>query len=55
MDGAQVRQLAIDLLCGSEKIRHALEADVPVEDIERSWRDELTSFGERARRHHLYD
>ena len=46
------RRLPIDLLCGGEAIRRAIERDVPLSHLERSWRPALARFA-RARRPHL--
>jgi uncharacterized protein YbbC (DUF1343 family) len=46
------RRLPIDLLCGGEAIRHALERDTPVARLAADWRAGLARF-ERARRPYL--
>ena len=45
-------RLPIDLLCGGDGIRRAIERGVPLGRLERSWRRELTRFA-RARRPYL--
>jgi uncharacterized protein YbbC (DUF1343 family) len=46
------RKLPIDLLCGGQHIRRALERGVALSALERSWRADLSRFA-RARRAHL--
>ncbi len=48
----EMRRLPIDLLCGGDGIRRAIERGVPLGRLERSWRRELTRFA-RARRPYL--
>ena len=45
-------KLPIDLLCGGDGIRRAIEGGVPLGRIERSWRPGLARFA-RARRPYL--
>ena len=47
-----MRRRPIDLLCGGDGIRRAIERGVPLGRLERSWRRELTRFA-RARRPYL--
>jgi len=46
------KRLAIDLLCGGEAIRAAVEREVSLARLERSWRPSLRAFA-RARRPYL--
>jgi uncharacterized protein YbbC (DUF1343 family) len=46
------RKLPLDLLCGGDTIRRAIERGVPLRGIERSWRTDLARFA-RARRPYL--
>jgi uncharacterized protein YbbC (DUF1343 family) len=46
------RRLPIDLLCGGESIRRAIERDVPLARLEAGWREGLARFA-RARRPYL--
>jgi len=48
----EMRRRPIDLLCGGDGIRRAIERGVPLGRLERSWRRELTRFA-RARRPYL--
>jgi len=47
-------RLPIDLLCGGDGIRRAIEHGVPLGRLERSWRRELTRFARARRRYLLY-
>ena len=47
-------RLPIDLLCGGDGIRRAIERGVPLGRLERSWRRELTRFARARRRYLLY-
>jgi uncharacterized protein YbbC (DUF1343 family) len=47
-------RLPIDLLCGGDGIRRAIEREVPLGRLERSWRRELTRFARARRRYLLY-
>src|SRR6266511_1526498 len=46
------KRLPIDLLCGGDAIRRAIERGRPLRRLERSWRRDLTRFA-RARRPYL--
>ena len=46
------RRLPIDLLCGGDAIRRAIERGAPLAQMERSWQAGLATFG-RARRPYL--
>ncbi len=48
------RRLPIDLLCGGERIRRAIERDMPLGRLERSWRADLARFALRRRSYLLY-
>jgi uncharacterized protein YbbC (DUF1343 family) len=48
----ETRRWPIDLLCGGDTIRHAIERDVPLARLERQWRPDLARFA-RARRPYL--
>ena len=48
------RKLPIDLLCGGDRIRRAIERGVPVARLERSWRGALARFARRRQPHLLY-
>src|SRR5213593_158357 len=47
-------RLPIDLLCGGDGIRRAIEHGVPLGRLERSWRRELSRFARARRRYLLY-
>jgi len=47
-------RLPIDLLCGGDGIRRAIEREVPLGRLERSWRRALTRFARARRRYLLY-
>jgi uncharacterized protein YbbC (DUF1343 family) len=44
----------IDLLCGGDTIRRAIERHVPLAKLERSWREDLARFARRRRPYLLY-
>jgi uncharacterized protein YbbC (DUF1343 family) len=44
----------IDLLAGTDRIRHALDARTSVVDLVASWTDELDQFVQRSRPYRLY-
>ncbi len=48
----QWKKLPIDLLCGTDAIRRAIERGTPLSRIEASWRPDLAAFA-RARRPYL--
>ena len=48
------KRLPIDLLCGGDRIRRAIERGVPLGRLERSWRADLARFAQRRRRYLLY-
>lgn len=48
-------RLAIDLLCGSTAIREAIEAQVPLADIQASWQDDQAQFLKERRPFLLYE
>lgn len=48
----QWKKLPIDLLCGTDAIRLAIERGTPLARLEASWRPALAAFA-RARRHYL--
>jgi uncharacterized protein YbbC (DUF1343 family) len=48
------RKLPIDLLCGGDRIRRAVEHGIPLASIERSWRPDLAGFTWRRRPYLLY-
>lgn len=48
------RRLPIDILLGTDRIRRALEHGRPLEEIEASWRDDLTRWRRRRARYLLY-
>jgi uncharacterized protein YbbC (DUF1343 family) len=50
----ETRELAIDLLLGSRKVRPMLESGAPIEEIERTWETELSAFRLGRRAHLLY-
>ena len=47
--------IAIDLLGGSDALRHEVEGDVPLGDIQTRWDEERASFDEQRLRYLLYD
>ena len=48
------KPIAIDLLGGSESLRHEVEADVPLRQIQERWDDESAGFREARERYLLY-
>jgi uncharacterized protein YbbC (DUF1343 family) len=44
----------IDLLCGGETIRRAIEGDIPLARLERAWRVDLTRFARQRKPYLLY-
>ena len=48
-------RLPIDLIIGDTKIRQRIEAFEEIEEIEKSWQPELTTFKEKSREFYLYD
>jgi uncharacterized protein YbbC (DUF1343 family) len=48
------RKLPIDLLCGGDRIRRAIERRMPVGRLERSWRGDLARFARRREPYLLY-
>ena len=48
----QWKKLPIDLICGTDRIRRAIEAGTPLPRMEASWRGDLAAFA-RARRPYL--
>jgi uncharacterized protein YbbC (DUF1343 family) len=50
----ETKKLPIDLLCGTDRIRRAIEADRPLREIEASWQDELGRFKRLSREYLLY-
>jgi uncharacterized protein YbbC (DUF1343 family) len=48
------RKLPIDILCGTDRVREALEAGVSPRRLEPSWRKELAAFRRRRERFLLY-
>jgi uncharacterized protein YbbC (DUF1343 family) len=49
------RKLPIDILCGTDTIRRALERARPLAQLERSWRGDLTGWKRRRAAYLLYD
>ncbi len=50
----EYNKLPIDIMCGSDTIRLAIEDDVPVTEIAASWQPALDAFAKRRARHLLY-
>jgi uncharacterized protein YbbC (DUF1343 family) len=50
----ETRELAIDLLLGTRKVRPMLESGAPLDEIERTWEGELSAFLLSRRAHLLY-
>ncbi len=48
------RKLPIDVLCGGDRIRRAIEGKTPLPAIEASWRGDLSGFARARRRYLLY-
>jgi uncharacterized protein YbbC (DUF1343 family) len=48
------KKLPMDLLCGGEGIRRAIERGVPLGRLERSWRASLARFARQRQPHLLY-
>jgi len=48
------RELAIDLLLGSRKVRPMLESGAPLAEVEGTWQEELSAFREARQAHLLY-
>ena len=47
-------RLPIDILCGTDRVRKAIEAGVPPKRLVPGWRRELAAFRRRRARHLLY-
>ncbi len=47
-------RLPIDILCGTDRTRNAIEAGVSPKRLVAGWRKELAAFGRRRARHLLY-
>ncbi len=45
---------AIDILAGSDRLREQIEEQVPVPEIESSWKEALAGFGSIRKRHLIY-
>jgi len=50
----EARKLPIDLLCGGDRIRRAIERGTAIGAIERSWRSGLDHFARARRKYLLY-
>ncbi|HEV8441568.1 MAG TPA: DUF1343 domain-containing protein [Methylomirabilota bacterium] len=50
----ETRRLPIDLLCGGDTIRHAVEGNAPLAGLEHAWRRDLARFARRRRPYLLY-
>ena len=50
----ETERLAIDILAGGGRIRDQIEADLPIDDIEASWKAELEHFMRIRERYLLY-
>jgi uncharacterized protein YbbC (DUF1343 family) len=50
----ETRRLPIDLLCGDETIRRAIERGVPLARLERQWKPDLARFARVRRPYLLY-
>jgi uncharacterized protein YbbC (DUF1343 family) len=48
------KKLPIDLLCGGDRIRRAIERGAPLAGIERSWRADLARFARQRQPYLLY-
>jgi uncharacterized protein YbbC (DUF1343 family) len=48
------KKLPIDVLCGGDRIRRAVERQVPLGRLERSWQADLARFARRRRSYLLY-
>jgi uncharacterized protein YbbC (DUF1343 family) len=48
-------RMPIDILAGSDQLRHAIEADVPARDIAAAWEDGTTGFEKLRADYLLYD
>jgi uncharacterized protein YbbC (DUF1343 family) len=47
-------RLPIDILCGTDRIRKAIEAEVSPKRLVAGWRKEVAGFRRRRARHLLY-
>ncbi|MEE8585291.1 MAG: DUF1343 domain-containing protein [Acidobacteriota bacterium] len=47
-------KLPIDILCGSDAIRHQIESGVGLEEMEACWADDLEGFGKLREKYLLY-
>jgi uncharacterized protein YbbC (DUF1343 family) len=47
-------KLPIDILCGTDRIRHLIEAGAGLDELEGSWRTELEEFREVRQKYLLY-
>jgi uncharacterized protein YbbC (DUF1343 family) len=48
-------KLPFDVINGSASLRGQIEADMPLDEIEESWRESLDDFSERRKSYLLYD
>ena len=48
-------RMPIDLILGDQEVRLSLEAGTDIEEIERSWQDDLAHFAEQRNGVLLYD
>jgi len=51
----ETERLPIDLICGTDRIRRAIDAGRPAREITGAWDGELAAFRERARGGLLYE
>ena len=51
----ELERLPIDILCGSDRMRLAIEGSQPLRPLEREWRADAQQFLRRRRRFLLYD
>ncbi len=47
-------RLPMDLILGSTEVRNQLENNVPIDEIENEWREELETFDEKRGKYFLY-
>lgn len=50
----EYEKLPFDLLCGTDRVRHQIEAGASLKEIESSWQEELARFEQIRRRYLLY-
>ena len=50
----ELEKRPIDILCGSDRIPHMMQAGLPLDQIRQSWQDDIASFSRRRKPYLLY-